>query len=67
MSIIPTGECQKDKIEWYKVSIGQGEDFGDHPCGVCRKRGMEFVITQSYAWSVLGYIQIGCVAFFRCE
>ena len=39
----------KTKIMWCKVSMGQGEDFGDHPCGVCRKRGREFVITQSYA------------------
>ena len=63
MSILPTGECQKDKIEWCKVSIGQGEDFGDHPCGVCRKRGREFVITQSYAWSVLGGFTKDIMAF----
>ena len=29
----------KTKIMWCKVSMGQGEEFGDHPCGVCRKRG----------------------------
>ena len=37
----------KTKIMWCKVNMGQGEDFGDHPCGVCRKRGREFVTTQS--------------------
>ena len=27
----------KTKIMWYKVSIGQAEDSGEHTCGVCRK------------------------------
>ena len=25
------------KIMWCKVSKGQAEDSGEHPCGVCRK------------------------------
>ena len=27
----------KTKIMWCKVSKGQAEDSGEHPCGVCRK------------------------------
>ena len=27
----------KTKIMWCKVSMGQGEDSREHPCGVCRK------------------------------
>ena len=27
----------KTKIMWCKVSMGQAEDFGEHPRGVCRK------------------------------
>ena len=30
-------ECWKDKNMWCKVSMGQAEDSGEHPCGVCRK------------------------------
>ena len=37
---------------WCKVSMGQTEDSGEHPCAVCRK-GVG-VRTQSYARSVLG-------------
>ena len=48
----------KTKIMWCKVSKGQAEDSGEHPCGVCRKgvgdNSIELVTTQSYAWSVFG-------------
>ena len=27
----------KTKIMWCKLSMGQAEDSGEHPCGVCRK------------------------------
>ena len=53
----------KTKIMWCKVSMGPGEDFGDHPCAVCRKRGRELVTTQSYAWSVLGRFTKDIVTF----
>ena len=53
----------KTKIMGCKVNMGQGEDFGDHPCGVCRKRGREFVTTQSYAWNVLGGFTKDIVVF----
>ena len=31
------GDAGKTKIMWFKVSKGQAEDSGEHPCGVCRK------------------------------
>ena len=36
---------------WCKLSMGQAEDSGEHPCGVCRKGVGENSIS---AWSVLG-------------
>ena len=27
----------KTKIMWCRLSMGQAEDSGEHPCGVCRK------------------------------
>ena len=27
----------KTKIMWWKLSMGQAEDSGEQPCGVCRK------------------------------
>ena len=27
----------KTKVRWCRLSIGQAEDSGEHPCGVCRK------------------------------
>ena len=33
----PRVNAGKTKIMWCKVSMGQAEDSGEHPCGVCRK------------------------------
>ena len=33
----PRVNAGKTKIMWCKVSMGQTEDSGEHPCGVCRK------------------------------
>ena len=46
----------KTKVMWCRVSKGQVEHSGDHPCGVCR----ELVAIQSYAKSILGCMQ-GCL------
>ena len=27
----------KTKVMWCRLSMGQAEDSGEHPCGVCRK------------------------------
>ena len=27
----------KTNIMWCRLSMGQAEDSGEHPCGVCRK------------------------------
>ena len=29
----------KTKIMWCKLSMGQAEDSGEHPCGVCSSDG----------------------------
>ena len=36
--------------------MGQGEDFGDHPCGVCINRGREFVTTQYVMHGALTWV-----------
>ena len=44
----------KTKIMWCRPSMGQTEDSGEHPCGVCRKR---------VVWSVPGGFTTDVVAF----
>ena len=53
----PRVNAGKTKIMWCKVSMGQAEDSGEHPCGVCRKGvndNSNNSILCRHAWSVLG-------------
>ena len=47
----------KTKVMWCKVSKGQAEDSGKHPCRVCRKG------VGDNAWSILGGFAKDVVAF----
>ena len=49
----------KTKIMWCRLSMGQAENSGEHPCGVCR----ELATTQSFAWSAVGGFTKDVVAF----
>ena len=54
----------KTKIMWCRLSMGQAEDSGEHPCGVCRK---ELATTHSFEWSVVGGFTKDVVAFRKVE
>ena len=50
----------KTKIMWCRLSMGQADDSGEHPCGVCWKGvGDNSVV----AWSVVGGFTKDVVAF----
>ena len=53
--------AEKTKIMWCRLSMGQAEDSGEHPCGVCRK-GVGRT-TQSFALSVVDGFTKDVVAF----
>ena len=40
----------KTKIIWSKVSKGQAEDSGEHPCGVCRKGRNSILCVEGLSW-----------------
>ena len=50
----------KTKIMWCRLSMGQAEDSGEHPCGVCRKGVSD---NSSFAWNVVGGFTKDVVAF----